>query len=194
MSCKTKEKIFKTTLKIISTEGAKGVTVRKIAKISGVNIALINYYYKSKENLINESLKYFGEIMETAFTELDALPLSPQKKLKHFLLNFSELQIKYPGVLQSQFDHIFQGKDINYKTVENVKEGKEILLKLLKAIIKEESKEKLSMILFQLMSGVVFPILYGKYVEKIYEFNFLDRKTRERFIDIAIKNICNGRK
>ncbi|HAJ94807.1 MAG TPA: TetR/AcrR family transcriptional regulator, partial [Actinobacteria bacterium] len=73
MPNKTKEKIFKTTLKIISSEGIKGVTIRKIARISGVNIALINYHYKSKENLIIESLKLFSKKMETVFIEIDTL-------------------------------------------------------------------------------------------------------------------------
>jgi len=190
MSDKTKEKILQTTLQIISTEGTKGITIRKIAKISGVNVASINYHFKSKENLITESLKLFGKKMETIITELDTFPLSPKEKLKHFLLSFSDSQIKYPGFIQSQIERISHGKEMTPKAVENMKLGIKILLKLLKAITKEESEEKLSMILFQLMSGIIFPILYGKYVEEIYGFNFSDRKTRERFITLAIEKFC----
>ena len=190
MSDKTKEKILQTTLQIISTEGVKGITIRKIAKISGVNVAAINYHFKSKENLINKTLKLFGKKMETTFTELDTLPLSPKEKLKHFLLNFLDSQIKYPGFLRSQIERISHGDDMTPKAVENMKSGRKVLLKLIKAITKEESEEKLSMILFQLMSGIMFPILYGKYVEEIYGFNFLDDKTRERFITLAIEKYC----
>ncbi|GAF78601.1 unnamed protein product [marine sediment metagenome] len=190
MSDKTKEKILQTTLKIISTEGVKGITIRKIAKISGVNVAAINYHFKSKENLINKTLKLFGKKMETTFTELDTLPLSPKEKLKHFLISFSDSQIRYPGFMQSQIERISHGKEMTPKAVENMKSGRKVLLKLLKAITKEESEEKLSMILFQLMSGIMFPIFYGKYVEEIYGFNFLDDKTRERFIMLAIEKFC----
>ena len=190
MSDKTKEKILQTTLQIISKEGIKGITIRKIAKISGVNVSSINYHFKSKENLITESLKLFGKKMETIITELDTLPLSPKEKLKHFLLSFSDSQIKYPGFMRSQIERISHGDDMTPKAVENMKLGRKVLLKLLKAITKEESEEKLSMILFQLMSGIIFPILYGKYVEEIYEFNFSDRKTRERFITLAIEKFC----
>jgi len=190
MSDKTKEKILQTNLQIISTEGIKGITIRKIAKISGVNVASINYHFKSKENLITESLKLFGKKMETIITELDTLPLSPKKKLKHFLLSFSDSQIKYPGFMRSQIERISHGKGMTPKAVENMKLGRKILLKLLKAITKEESEEKLSMILFQLMSGIILPILYGKYVEEIYGFDFSDRNTRERFITLAIEKFC----
>ena len=190
MSDKTKEKILQTTLQIISTEGVKGITIRKIAKISGVNVAAINYHFKSKENLITESLKLFGKKMETTFTELDTLPLSPKEKLKHFLLSFLDSQIKYPGFMRSQIERISHGDDMTPKAVENMKSGRKVLLKLIKVITKEESEEKLSMILFQLMSGIMFPILYGKYVEEIYGFNFSDSKTRERFIMLAIEKFC----
>jgi len=190
MSDKTKEKILQTTLQIISTEGVKGITIRKIAKISGVNVAAINYHFKSKENLINKTLKLFGKKMETTFTELDTLPLSPKEKLKHFLLSFLDSQIKYPGFMRSQIERISHGDDMTPKAVENMKSGRKVLLKLIKAITKEESEEKLSMILFQLMSGIMFPILYGKYVEEIYGFNFSDSKTRERFIMLAIEKFC----
>jgi len=190
MSDKTKEKILQTTLQIISTEGVKGITIRKIAKISGVNIAAINYHFKSKENLINNTLKLFGKKMETTFAELDTLPLSPKEKLKHFLLSFSDSQIKYPGFMRSQIERISHGDDMTPKAVENMKLGRKVLLKLIKAITKEESEEKLSMILFQLMSGIMLPILYGKYVEEIYEFNFSDGETRERFIMLAIEKFC----
>ena len=190
MPDKTKEKILQTTLQIISTEGVKGINIRKIAKISGVNIAAINYHFKSKENLINDTLKIFGKKMETTFAELDTLPLSPKEKLKHFLLSFSDSQIKYPGFMRSQIERISHGDDMTPKAVENMKLGRKVLLKLIKAITKEESEEKLSMILFQLMSGIMLPILYGKYMEEIYEFNFLDDKTRERFIMLAIEKFC----
>lgn len=194
MSKETKRKISETTLRIIGTEGIQGLTIRRIAKISGVNIALINYYYKSKENLINESLKLFGEKMEAIFTELDTSTQESKKKLKHFLLSFLDLQIKYPGFTQSQIELIFQGRDMSPRAVKRMVSGKKILLKILKDITREKSEEKLSMSLFQLMSGIIFPILYGKYVKEIYEFDFHNKKTREQFISLSIEKLCTPRK
>lgn len=194
MPKETKKKISETTLKIIATEGVQGLTIRKIAKIAGVNIALINYHYESKENLINESLKLFAKKMETIFTELDTSSFKPKEKLKHFLINFSDLQIKYPGFMQSQIECIFQGKDMDPRAVKYMRSGKKMLLKILQDITKEKSEGKLSMTLFQLMSTIIFPILYGKYVEKIYGFDFSDEKTREQFISLSIEKFCIERK
>ncbi|MEC3533749.1 TetR family transcriptional regulator, partial [Bacillus thuringiensis] len=39
----TKEKILNTTLELIKNEGFESVTIRKIAALSDVNIALVNY-------------------------------------------------------------------------------------------------------------------------------------------------------
>lgn len=47
----TKEKILDATLHLIKSEGIDSVTIRKIASEAGTNVALINYYFGSKENL-----------------------------------------------------------------------------------------------------------------------------------------------
>ncbi|MED2485085.1 TetR/AcrR family transcriptional regulator, partial [Bacillus thuringiensis] len=40
----TKEKILNTTLELIKKEGFEKVTIRKIAKLLDINIALVNYH------------------------------------------------------------------------------------------------------------------------------------------------------
>ncbi|GJM80880.1 hypothetical protein HMSSN139_33760 [Paenibacillus sp. HMSSN-139] len=53
----TKQNIIQATLELIKTEGADQVTLRKITAAANVNLALVNYYFGSKDNLINEALK-----------------------------------------------------------------------------------------------------------------------------------------
>ena len=65
---KTKDKIIKSTLQIMSKDGVHSITVRKIAVAAKVNIAAINYYFGSKDSLIQESLKSFLETMNTMFS------------------------------------------------------------------------------------------------------------------------------
>lgn len=50
-----KEKIYKAALELLGAgEDAQGITTRQIAAKAGVNLALVNYYYRSKENLLSE--------------------------------------------------------------------------------------------------------------------------------------------
>ncbi|HHW74482.1 MAG TPA: helix-turn-helix transcriptional regulator, partial [Firmicutes bacterium] len=50
----TRSRIMKTAVEMIGREGNLNVTIREIAEKAGVNIAAINYYFSSKENLIEE--------------------------------------------------------------------------------------------------------------------------------------------
>lgn len=55
-SVETKARILKTAEKIFSEEGFDGARVDKIAKEAGVNKALIYYYFKSKNEILETIL------------------------------------------------------------------------------------------------------------------------------------------
>lgn len=58
----TKEKIMKAARLLFADRGYEGTSVREIAKAAEVNIASLNYYFSSKENL-------FQEIIKTGYNE-----------------------------------------------------------------------------------------------------------------------------
>ncbi|GHU87910.1 hypothetical protein FACS1894155_01770 [Bacteroidia bacterium] len=66
----TEEKIKATAFKIFQQKGFAGTRTRDIAEEAGINLALLNYYYRSKEKL-------FGIVMEESlgqlFTQLQRL-------------------------------------------------------------------------------------------------------------------------
>ena len=47
----TKGKIVEAATKLFAERGLDGVTVREICAAAGVNVALVNYHFKSKEGL-----------------------------------------------------------------------------------------------------------------------------------------------
>jgi len=58
---KTREKILKAATKLFARKGFDGARVDEIAKKAGVNKALIYYYFKSKEEILEEIMKVFLE-------------------------------------------------------------------------------------------------------------------------------------
>ena len=58
---KTREKILKVATKLFARKGFDGARVDEIAKKAGVNKALIYYYFKSKEEILEEIMKVFLE-------------------------------------------------------------------------------------------------------------------------------------
>lgn len=67
----TKAKIYQATLELLASgEEASHISTRQIAAKAGVNLALVNYYYQSKENLLSEVVgNMMGKIilLETDF-------------------------------------------------------------------------------------------------------------------------------
>jgi len=58
---KTREKILKVATKLFARKGFDGARVDEIAQKAGVNKALIYYYFKSKEEILEEIMKVFLE-------------------------------------------------------------------------------------------------------------------------------------
>lgn len=53
----TKEKIMNAARLLFADRGYEGTSVREIAKVAEVNIASLNYYFATKENLFHEIIK-----------------------------------------------------------------------------------------------------------------------------------------
>jgi AcrR family transcriptional regulator len=92
-----KEKILNAAIELIS-EGKtdKQITMRQIALKAGVNLALVNYYYQSKDNLLSQVVGIImgGLIEHTTFnTESDALT-----RLRNMLLITAEAAFKYRNI------------------------------------------------------------------------------------------------
>ena len=56
-----KDKIIKAFLDLISEKGNAKVTVREISKRADVNLASINYHFRTTQNLFNEVENYFTD-------------------------------------------------------------------------------------------------------------------------------------
>jgi len=65
-----REKIIESAIKLFGTKGFEGTSVREIAADAGVNVAMINYYFGSKENLFEKSVEYKASYLKGFFTEL----------------------------------------------------------------------------------------------------------------------------
>ncbi|MED1383984.1 TetR/AcrR family transcriptional regulator, partial [Bacillus mycoides] len=96
----TKEKILNTTLELIKNEGFERVTIRKIASLSDVNIALVNYHFGSKEKLISEAIKVLLISFQGTFSILDDITVPAKERLKIFLFDYVLVIRQYPELVR----------------------------------------------------------------------------------------------
>ncbi|MBT4287816.1 MAG: TetR/AcrR family transcriptional regulator [Deltaproteobacteria bacterium] len=75
----SKEKLFSACKKILLEEGQSALTVRRVAKVAGVNQGLIHHYFGSKENMVCQLLDYestqFADNVKQYIIQTDAKKL-----------------------------------------------------------------------------------------------------------------------
>lgn len=65
-----KEIIIQSAIELFSAQGFEGTSVREIATAANVNVAMINYYFGSKEKLFESLVEYRAAFLKGIFEEL----------------------------------------------------------------------------------------------------------------------------
>ncbi len=109
----TEQKIISAAQNIFTKKGFAATRTRDIAEESGINLALINYYFGSKENL-------FKIIVEQKFMDLFGL-LNPilsdeniqlDEKTKLITENYTALLLENEGLAIFVLNHLSQDKEL----------------------------------------------------------------------------------
>lgn len=94
----TEEKILITAKQIFISKGFEGCTTREIAKQSGINIALINYYFCSKKLLFKQVFKSVMQEFAFSLTEVFRMELSLKDKFKIFIEKEYDFLASHPDI------------------------------------------------------------------------------------------------
>lgn len=171
-----KERIYSAALELLAGgEETASITTRQIAAKAGVNLALVNYYYRSKENLLAEVVARMMEgIIEPI---MEGGNESAQARLR--------------GILISTADAAFAHRNIcSIAIATELKRGCAnscaMVLPLLKEILVGLSESELIAAALQLMLPfhhiVLEPQLYGG----LLGADFFVKRERDRIIDDMI--------
>ncbi|PGK81433.1 TetR/AcrR family transcriptional regulator [Bacillus thuringiensis] len=156
----TKKKILNTTLELIKKEGFEKVTIRKIAALLDINIALVNYHFGSKEKLISETIRVLLISFQGTFSILDNITVPAKERLKIFLLDYVLVIRQYPELVRkiiamgttvftSQYEYGDFLKRLGFSKVKNI----------LSEITNETDREILMMMTVQIFGSIFLPTL-----------------------------------
>jgi AcrR family transcriptional regulator len=77
-----RETIIKSAIKLFGTKGFEGTSVRDIAADAQVNVAMINYYFGSKEKLFENVVEHRASFLQGVLSDLiNNTTLSPIEKM-----------------------------------------------------------------------------------------------------------------
>jgi AcrR family transcriptional regulator len=94
-----REHILDRTIYLMGTVGTTDVSVRAIAREAGVNVAAVNYYFTSKEQMLTQMADRFMAGFKEVMRLLENPELTPEERLRRWSAEVMRFLAEYPGVL-----------------------------------------------------------------------------------------------
>ncbi len=195
----TEELIKQAARKIFTEKGLAGARMQDIAQEAGVNKALVNYYFRSKEKL-------FEIVFDEAFVALyshTAVILASDKdlfqKIEEIVENDSKIMLANPYLPIFVMNEVARNGELMKKKIASspVKEiiskfSKQVAAEVKKGTIRKVDGEELfinltSMIMFPFIGKGVFQILFERNEESFEKLILKRRKEIVNFIVSSIK-------
>lgn len=92
----TKAKIVENAMMLFSQNGFDATTVDQIAEISGVNKALIYYYFKNKAGLYETVMSSILTSIQNKVMQTNQQCITPLEELEAFIKSYAEFAYKQP--------------------------------------------------------------------------------------------------
>ncbi|MDD2477028.1 MAG: TetR family transcriptional regulator [Dysgonamonadaceae bacterium] len=158
MELTTEEKIIEAARKIFTQKGFSATRTRDIAEEAGINLALLNYYFRSKQNL-------FQIIIEEKFDELFGIinpilsnrEISLEEKIETLVTNYTNLLLENEDLPFFVLSEIKSNEFI----IKRVKQNAEILSQpVIESQLKERGFTTSSFnFIMNIMSLTLFPFM-----------------------------------
>jgi AcrR family transcriptional regulator len=160
------EKIIFATIECIEKYGISGATNRRISEIARVNLASINYYFRSKEALIQ---RVFEITLKNAFDfgNITAMPgATATERCIAIFVEIIEGSFNYPGITRAHFFNLLAEGQYDALLVEHanrfIDELAEDMIKRESTLEIEELKLALTQIFLSVMMSALTPGLFGQ--------------------------------
>jgi len=181
-----RQHILYVTMDLINKEGFEAVTVRKVASLADVNIAMINYYFGSKENLMNEAVQTIISTLQKSFNVLYDENMTPRERLKAFLVRYAKGLQTYPALVRRVIAQEAIGFETQSDFIGFMKNmGLIQIMELMEEITGETDATKQSMMSMQLIGAMAFPFIMQPILQKIIDT--LPYDSYETYINLLLE-------
>jgi AcrR family transcriptional regulator len=173
--------IIQVAEKLFAEKGFDGTSIRDIAKEAKINIAMISYYFGSKEQLLESLIIYRATDIKLQLNNLILEDLNPVEKINK-LIELYVYKINGNRCIYKivHFEFSSQKREINMEAFTELKKGN---LKTLEAII-QDGQEK-GFFRKDIIVPLITPTILGTYfhfhMNKPFYENLLELNTEEKY-------------
>lgn len=189
MENSVEEKIINAAINCLEKYGVEGATNRVIAAEAGINSAAINYYFRSKEVLIQKAME---RTMDHAFDWSD-FPDSPGLSIHERCYNiFDHLVeggVNFPGITRAHFHDLLSSGNYDSLVVTRLSRFAEQLCDDLQTHGYKGRRSDLEMSCMQLLNTVFMSVLVPHLYKDSLKIELSDPATRVRFVHSLVDKL-----
>lgn len=180
------EKIINATIACIEQFGVEATTNRKIAEIAGINSAAVNYYFRSKEILLQRVME---RTLDNAFDWKDFAQLpgnSPQERCEAILLDILSGGVNFPGITRAHFHNLLSMGDYDSQVVARINKFVESLAQDLTSHGYKGRQDDLELSCMQLSYTIFMSVLTPRIFSKM---NLEDPTNQKTFVHSLVSKM-----
>ncbi|MBN1232001.1 MAG: TetR/AcrR family transcriptional regulator [Candidatus Coatesbacteria bacterium] len=182
-----KSKIIVSAIEYIEKDGMHGLTIRKVAEIANVNIAAINYYFGSKDELVEEVLKYTQEHYQRDMEDFLARDYPSSRELLHEIAVYNlSGGMLYQNITKAHLYAAFINN--NYDSPFMVF-FRDYLHKLLKRLREFNENRDYESIILQIISSVMFIPIFPGVFEGLGNIELKNNDYQMKYINNLLDNV-----
>lgn len=184
----TRRAILEAVVTCIEKYGIDKVTTRKIAVEAGTNIASINYYFRSKDDLIEETLSMtIRHMMEDVFQAIDDAQHPFEVVLNDVVFYLLDGVHKFPGVSRAHlYRGVVQGDQRSTSAQAMVKVFDRLSQRAAREYPSKNPKE-LRFLLSRMLSSILFFMLAPDFFPLPREFQFANAKNTRALAESYVR-------
>jgi|GEM_PF-1750341 AcrR family transcriptional regulator len=182
---KSRETILNAAVKLLESKAfCKEPLIRDIAKTARVSDGSPNYYFGSKDNLINEAIyKLSDRWLETWFQLSRNLNLMPVEKIRVLCKNLGDFYAEHPNVIKISLNNdLFRG----FKNSVRARFINEILIPITREAVPKKTDDEIKTIVYSFADTFDMTFLRAVSKHPDNSFNFFYKPNRDKFIDRLI--------
>lgn len=184
-----KDKIIKAFLELISEKGNAKVTVREISKRADVNLASINYHFRTTQNLFNEVENYFTDKIFQINKIFEDSNLDSKKAILTWSKELMNLIYDNPGILWIISNKIIKKDRSDSFMGKLIQDNKTPLNDLIKDVTGIKNTQTQTLKTVQIISGIIGPLILYYGIGKEFGINLKDAKIRDSYTETLIESI-----
>lgn len=183
--------ILQVAEKLFAEKGFDGTSIREISKESNTNVAMVSYYFGSKEKLLEHLIIYRTSGIKDLLKDISSEKLNPIDKIEKFIRIYIESINN-----NKNFHHILLFEISSKKRAldfESFNEVKKSNIKSLEKIIIEGQKQNLFRkdINIHLIIATILGTYFYFQMHKSFLGNLLDIQTDEKYNDYIENELTN---